>query len=506
MPERTQARRRAHAHWIVLPIVIVTAAYLWFISAGTWISWPKTSIYNYYGNLAAAFSKGNLHLDDAPSRDLLALPDPYRKGARKGISYIWDATLYNGRYYVYWGPVPALVLLPAQVAVDLRELADIYLVFLFVAALYGAICLLLIRIWRQSFGELPRWTLSLGLMVAGLAPPLAWMLNRPEVYEAAIAAAQFFLFGGICWCFAALKSDDTSVWRLAAGSAFWGLAIGSRSNQALPVLLLLASTTLWLLGTRAWRHRVRLKVGALAALFLPVAACVGALLLYNHARFGAILEFGYRYQLTLLEIPKHHSDLFSTAYVVPNLRNYFLNPFTVTEGFPFIKPQYGVSDLGSPFAFPGIYFSEAVTGLLFTFPFMLVPLAPLLANIRSRPAAPTVRGARTAHEGALAWLWPSLAGVLIVELSMLLAFFFATERYLGDVVPALALVSVLGFWQGFRRLKHTPNFRLVWSASAILLAAVTILTSSLLAISSYQERFQNENPALMEHINAAFFR
>ena len=53
MPGQTQARRRADTHWVVLPIVIVTAACLWFISAGTWISWPKTSIYNHDGNLAA---------------------------------------------------------------------------------------------------------------------------------------------------------------------------------------------------------------------------------------------------------------------------------------------------------------------------------------------------------------------------------------------------------------------------------------------------------------------
>jgi hypothetical protein len=40
---------------------------------------------------------------------------------------------------------------------------------------------------------------------------------------------------------------------------------------------------------------------------------------------------------------------------------------------------------------------------------------------------------------------------------------------------------------------------------SVLLAAASILTSTLLAISSYQERFLTTNPALMEQLNKLFF-
>src|SRR5574340_799332 len=72
------------AGWLAIPIGLVVLSYLWFISAGLWSSWPKTAVYDYYSSLASAFQKGQLYLDDQPSPELLALPDPYRIGARKG--------------------------------------------------------------------------------------------------------------------------------------------------------------------------------------------------------------------------------------------------------------------------------------------------------------------------------------------------------------------------------------------------------------------------------------
>ena len=85
---------------------------------------------------------------------------------------------------------------------------------------------------------------------------------------------------------------------------------------------------------------------------VPLVVMILLLLWYNAARFGSLFEFGYRYQLTLLQMPKHYDELFSTAYVLPNLYNYFLNPFTLARDFPPIRPQYGRTDLGPGIAIP----------------------------------------------------------------------------------------------------------------------------------------------------------
>lgn len=489
---------------IILPVLLVLLLYVWFISAGLWTSWPPTAIYNYYNNLATAFRHGHLYLDDKPSPELLALPDPYRIGARKNIPYIWDATLYHGRYYLYWGPTPALIILPLRLAFPASPIGDNYLAFAFVCALYGALCLLIVRLWHRFFRVLPRWTLVLALLVAGLVTPLTWMLDRPEVYEAAIAAGQFFLLLGLYFLIRGLDSDRLSVGMLLLASACWGLAIGSRNSEALPVIFLV-------LAAAAWMYADRIRLGmdgrwrrSLSALLAPLAICAIGLGWYNWARFGSVAEFGYRYQLTLLQLPKHYNEIFSTSYIVPNLQNYFLNPFTVANSFPFVKPQYGQSDFSGQLALPRIYFSEAVTGLVYTFPFGVLALIPL-ASVSRRRIAVLENGAEAANQGAFRKTVLCLIGVTALEFASLILFFFATMRYLADVTPGLTLLSVIGFWQAYSWLSRTRYGRTAFAVAAACLVAVGITTSTLLAISSYQERFQTTNPALIQEINRLFF-
>lgn len=490
--------------WMILPILAVVLIYIWYVSAGKWTIWPPSAIYDYYDNLARAFQHGHLYLDEEPSAALLSLPDPYRIGARKDIPYLWDATLYQGRYYLYWGPTPALMILPLKIVFPALKIGDLDLVFAFVCCLYLTLCLLLLTVWRRHYSSLPPWTLVLGLLVAGLVSPLTWMLNRPEVYEVAIAAGQFFLFFGLCFMYSALDRDNLSVGRILLAASFWGLAIGSRTSQAIPVLFLTLVAAVW-----AFLRRDRLRLAgrwgwALAALGLPLALSAIALSWYNWARFGSLLEFGYRYQLTLLQLPKHYGEIFSGVYIAPNLYNYLLNPFTVAGEFPFIKPQYGRTDFGVGLVLPRIYFSEAVTGLVYTFPFMFLAIVALWP---SGPFSRLEEGAtRPESHYALAFrmLRIALVGVLVLQLLALLVFFFATERYLAEGVPALTLLAVLGFWRGCDRLSKGPIGRAIFCVIAVLLVVITIVVSSLLAISSYQERFLATNPEMMQTISRLF--
>jgi hypothetical protein len=480
--------------------------YVWYISAGKWTAWPPSAIYNYYSKLAAAFQHGQLFLDDKPAKELLALPDPYRIGARKGISYIWDASLFQGRYYLYWGPVPALILWPLRIAFPSWELGDIYLAFAFVCGLYTMLCVLALTIWNRYFPTLPPWSLAFGLIVIGLAPPLTWMLNRPEVYEAAIAAGQMFLFGSIYLLHRGFDSHDNAFWKFALASFFWGLAIGSRTSQALPVCFLGAATLLRLAGRRDSLQSDHWRWRAVVATLVPVTLCALALGWYNWARFGSALEFGYRYQLTLLQLPKHYDEIFSVAYAGPNAFNYFLNPFTFTRLFPFIKPQYGLIDFGTRYTLPKIYFSEAVTGLIYTFPFMVLAVIAVAPSGLIRQAA-TVRASELrSGTQPLSRLRMNLVGVFVVQLLSLLLFFFATERYLAEAVPSLALLALIGFWRGYAFLTGTRQWRSLFCAAAIVTGLITIVTSSLLAVSSYQERFAAVNPALLSQINSLLAR
>jgi len=101
---------------IVLCGGLVILTYVWFISTGLWTTWPATT--NYYDQLATSFHEGHLYLDVQPDPALLELPDPYDPDARESmqesdiekLNTIWDMSLYGGKIYLYWGPVPALII------------------------------------------------------------------------------------------------------------------------------------------------------------------------------------------------------------------------------------------------------------------------------------------------------------------------------------------------------------------------------------------------------------
>src|SRR5574340_1057878 len=92
-------------------IALVLTFYLWLGSLGTWTRWPQST--NWYGQLASAFLHGQISLLQQPDSDLLALSDPYNPSQLANVPYPLDYSLYEGKFYFYVGPVPALLLAPA---------------------------------------------------------------------------------------------------------------------------------------------------------------------------------------------------------------------------------------------------------------------------------------------------------------------------------------------------------------------------------------------------------
>ena len=84
-----------------------------------WVGGPARNWHGqtseYYALLTDAFLAGQTSLLVQPAAELLALPNPYDPIAN-GRFRLHDATLYHGKYYLYFGPTPAIVLfLPYKV-------------------------------------------------------------------------------------------------------------------------------------------------------------------------------------------------------------------------------------------------------------------------------------------------------------------------------------------------------------------------------------------------------
>jgi len=478
----------------------VLLIYVWIISVGRWDAWPKTT--DHYNDLASAFLQGQLHLLIEPDSRLLELEDPYEREARESVTYIWDLVLYNGRYYLYWGPVPALLLAAVKLGLDITP-GDQVLVLVSVAAAFLAGAWLILTLWRRFFSTLPWWTAGLPLIVLGLANPMPWLLNRPAVYEVAIGAGQFFLLAGTLFAITALYRGQPVRWRLAAAGMCWAAAVGSRASLAIVVIFLAAASALWITLRAEGRLRLRPDFRSLIALFLPLV--VGAALLagYNQARFADPLEFGHRYQLGRWNKTEQYQKVFSPAYLVPNLYNYLFNGFRTLSVFPFVKPTWGAHAIVQlHMTAPKPYHTEQITGLLVTTPFALYALAsPILAwratRRRSTKPAP---GPADAEECNLLWTSLILAGGVVFAFAPLIVFVSVTQRHLADPIPLLMILASIGFWQSHKALLARPTLRRGHLLTAIVLMGYSALVGLLLGITSYQARFEHLNPALFERI------
>ncbi len=492
--------RKASLGAIILGIVIITI-YVWFVSVGKWTEWPKTT--TYYDQLADAFLHGQTSLMVTPKPDLLNLADPYNYVNREHISsYPWDAVLYHGKFYIYWGPAPALVL--AAVKFFFRtEIGDQVVVFGAVVGTFLFAALLILRLRRRLFPALGWPYVIPAVLVAGLINPLPWILNRPAIYEAAIATAQCFLIAGLYFGFTSVDGQVSVPWRAALASTFWLLSIASRFT--------LAPAVGFLLLVMAWRmlrqkSRGAQRVASLGALFLPFAAGLLGLGWYNLIRFGSWLETGMRYQLSGINVHALGFNVFSLKNFLYDLNNYLITPYRVLSVFPYVKPDWGGSFIFFPVGGSAYSNSEQVSGLITTVPYVIfaaIPLAILVWQAWQavvRKTRPQSTPETLISDSFLEWTAFMLSGAFCLSFAPSLLYMTTSMRYLGDSVPLLSLLSTFGVLWGAQSLAAKRAARGWFMTLVVVLMMFSVLISLLLAVTSYEARFEHMNPALFAYL------
>jgi hypothetical protein len=79
----------------------------------------------------------------------------------------------------------------------------------------------------------------------------------------------------------------------------------------------------------------------------------------------------------------------------------------------------------------------------------------------------------------LNWIILALRGSSLLTLSPLLSYFWATARYFEDVVPALIMLGMIGFWQAYQFLTAKPAWRRFYTSIGLLLIASSKIISPL---------------------------
>lgn len=464
--------------WVILVLFI----YAWFISSGTITKWVSPT--HYYANLARGFRLGNLYIPTRPDPLLSKLQDPYDPSQRIGVEAPIDITYFNEKYYLYWGPAPALILLIVQWITGGR-VGDLQLVYFFVSGTFLFQYLLLIFLWDHFFQSQKRWLLVMSICVTGLAGPVLYMLsnfNGARIYEASVAGGQMFLLGGLFFLILGMsRSSSLNGGYFMPAGIFLILAMGSRLSLMIPIGAVSLVFMSWILLS-GFPALDKIK----AALLFTVPMIFGLTLLgwYNWARFGSPTETGLYYQLAGNHIQKNYHDLAQLVFIPQNLFNYLIQSPSLSNVFPFLNVEYGRSAMIIPnLRLPEFYSSQQIVGLVFLDPFLIYGLFMLLLGFFRK------RKASRSQAFSLDWVVVLLSALSFSAFLFLACFFWAAMRYMYDFLPSMTLLAVVGFWQGLHYLDGARWRGKLAGLMAGVVSFVSIAVSILAAISVNDLRF-----------------
>jgi hypothetical protein len=455
--------------------LLVGAYYLWTVwSSGSPFEFNQDRD-DYYNLLSDGLLGGHLHLLVPPSPDLLALPNPYDPVAN-GPYRIHDLSLYHDKYYLYWGPTPALLLYIPFRLLPLGDLPETLAVFVFAFTGFCFSIASLRLLARRFVPEAPRWMLGAAAVTLAAGNALPFTLRRVGIYETAITA-------GFCLSFIALYLVITGLQngvrprRLILASLLVGLAVGARPTMIVWGVGLAVLAVI--LARRMPERRAQLRI---VGMLLGPLVVVGILLmLYNQLRFGSPAEFGQKYQLAGYDPATKHGN--KLAYVPPGLWYYLLSRPHLTLGFPFfhLAPPPLSYPFDAPLEYDGL---EPVGGLLTTVPFIVLALALPFA----------LRGvARRVTLG--------LVGIgLLIMFLVSFALWGATMRYEVDFASVLIIAAALG-WMALAGRVGGLKRRAV-TIGGVALIAWGVVAGAAFGITGYYDGLRSAQPGTWNRLQS----
>jgi hypothetical protein len=441
-----------------------TLLLFWIANGAVIFEGDRSDAWHHYEYLVDGFLSGHASLSVSPSPDLLRLPDPHDP-AQNGPWRLWDASLYNGKFYLYFGPTPVLLMLPWKLVFG-HPLPQRLAVAAFASIGIAALAFLIAGVRRRHFPELAPLAAGGILVLAMCASWLPVTLRRPDVWELPIAAACACLWWALYFLWRCLDSQDGGRWALAAGAAI-ALMLGSR-----PTMFFAGATLIALMFDLSRPADRRLPLAA------AVAVAGGlALLAYNYERFGRIFEFGQSYPLWGTD--ERNVVHFSLSYFWYNLRVYLFGIPDVSPYFPFVL---AVPPGGEPAGHLGI---DEVHGALVAIPVQLAGIAAL-AWAWSRRRDPDTSALRRTIVAAT--VSSAIAAFI------LLCFAGAVTRYTTEMFAGATVAMAVGLMAIFSGSVGGASRNVI----RLLALCAGIWTVAYVALASAEQRilFKKTNPAV----------
>jgi hypothetical protein len=391
-----------------------------------------------YPLMVDSFMAGHLYLDTEVSPDLLNSPRPYDPADRRlnGIRYMSDHAYYNGRYYSYFGVVPALILFLPFKFITGQHLSASFAVFVFAALACLALALLWQEIARRFMRGMPFFFYCLGALSLVICSGVLW-LCRHSAYEIAISSALMFSALGF-WLFLRAFTDPERVRRLFFLAALsFALAIGCRPTAVF--ISLLVPVFAWY-GIGYMKEQASCAIGnmrysVLACLVIPYVLIAFFLMWYNYARFDSVIDFGAFNQMTganmkALSLANPAGKLLKIIY---GFQAYLFGMPEFSAHFPFVslKLDIGAHVLRYDTKLPVYLFSAPVVGM------MNFPILWFLFKIRS------VCGAVPEKDGMLRMLLLVMMGIGFTQIAVIILNGGVLMRYAADFLWIFSLSALI---------------------------------------------------------------
>ena len=453
--------------WILLAAVcaLVIGAYAYMAQSGVLELLSPNAAGTYYNLLVQGFRAGHLSLKKEVPPWFSRLADPYDPAAdlpyQDPLYRMSDLSYYKGRFYLYCGVTPVLILFWPYVALTGQYLFHRQAVMIFCTTGFLASVGLLRALWRRYFAEVSSGVVAACALALGLATGVTMLLSRSDVYEVAIGCGYMLTMLALAAIWCALHEPERSSRWLAVASVAYGLAVGARPSLLFGAVILLVPVA------QAWCERRQVWAVLMAATG-PIVLIGLGLMLYNARRFGSPFDFGQHYQLNYRERVITQQN-FSLRYLWFNFRVYFLEPARWSARFPFVHEiamppvPRGHGGVNKPF------------GILTNIPLVWLALAvPLAWWNRPGPAGTILR-------------WFVTAVTLLFGICALTLGFFlgAAFRYEVDFLPALLLLAVAGIFGLERALAGRPAWRRTVRWGWGLLLGFSVAFNVLVSVENY---------------------
>lgn len=418
---------------------------------------------NQYALAADALLHGRLWLDLPVSDALAALDNPYDVASRMAISspdapVFWDHAFFDGRYYMYFGILPALVLYVPYQLLTGRQLPTTVAVFVLSLIVVFMIPWLVSNASKRTGRSVSVGMYFVMCLALLFGSNILYAVQLADFYVLPQVASLACTFLGLSlWLGAEREDGSLSSLRVCAGSI--AMAMNIMCRPTFVVFAAVAIPLFWkqirertLLSLHGWRLSL---AASLPFVMVGALQCV-----YNYARFGSMFEFGLTYNLT-------GSSAGSVTKAPLTAYGSFLQLFqppSFIASFPF---------LGSNDTLTTIAHEAGVGGFFAILPFALCVLFLPFAR-------------RCMGKGSLYWVQVALAVLAFILAVMEVRTAGVGRRYQIDFGWAFALAAGLFVWSLDRMLHgieimpdnhdHAGMFRsmLAWFCVITLLAAMLV--------------------------------